>query len=74
MQELTIDDEFRFLLTAIGEKTYALLEESLFENGTRDPNVCRAAISRDARFAGAAGSVERSPLDAKASILSSRLE
>ena len=36
MQELIIDEEFRFLLPALSKETYALLEENILENGCRD--------------------------------------
>jgi len=39
MPEITIDEEFKSLLPALDEKTYAMLEESLLENGCMHPLV-----------------------------------
>ena len=39
MPEITIDEEFKNLLPALDEKTYAMLEESLLENGCMHPLV-----------------------------------
>jgi hypothetical protein len=39
MRELIIDEEFKMLLPALDEQTYALLEESLTENGCIHPLV-----------------------------------
>jgi hypothetical protein len=33
MQEIIIDEEFKALLPALDPQTYALLEESMLENG-----------------------------------------
>jgi len=37
MQNIFIDEEFRTLLPALDTQTYALLEESILENGCREP-------------------------------------
>jgi len=39
MQDLIIDQEFKFLLPALDEKTFSLLEENILQNGIRDPIV-----------------------------------
>jgi len=39
MQDLIVDEEFRFLLPILDKNTYALLEENILENGIRDPIV-----------------------------------
>jgi hypothetical protein len=36
LPELTIDEEFRFLLPMLDNETFALLEENILENGIRD--------------------------------------
>jgi hypothetical protein len=38
MQEIVIDDEFRFLLPMLDEETFRLLEESLLRHATRHPH------------------------------------
>ena len=38
-QELTVDKEFKFLLLALDEETFASLEENILQNGIRDPLV-----------------------------------
>jgi len=39
MQNLVIDQEFKFLLPVLDEKTFSLLEENILQNGIRDPIV-----------------------------------
>ena len=39
VQEIVVDEEFRFLLPLLDKETFALLEENILENGIRDPIV-----------------------------------
>jgi hypothetical protein len=39
IEDIIIDEEFRFLLPTLDEETFRLLEESLLEHGCRDPLV-----------------------------------
>ena len=53
MQEIIIDEEFRFLLPTLDNETYARLEEDLLQNGCRDALVLWRGILIDGynRFA-----------------------
>ena len=39
MQEIILDEQFRFLLPELDEETYGMLEESILEFGVREPLV-----------------------------------
>jgi len=47
MQEIMVDQEFKFLLPTLSKDTYALLEDNLLENGVRDPVVIWGGIIID---------------------------
>ena len=48
MQEIIIDEEFRFLLPALDEETFRLLEENILEHGCLVPLVLWNGILIDA--------------------------
>ena len=48
MQEIIIDEEFRFLLPVLDEETFRLLEENILEHGCRVPLVLWNNILIDA--------------------------